>query len=352
MKRTITILLAVVLVGGLITWRLVSNKKTIVANEQVVDRSNIPVAVTVANAEKRAISGNLTTTATLEAWAETDIAAVTAGKLMNFSIDVGSYVGKGQRIGQIDTRLREIGLKQANLTIEKLEKDLQRTRELYEGKAVTEVNYNELKFNYDNTKLQAEQIQEQINDAIITAPATGIVSSKRIDVGEFVSPGVPLATITDISRLKAILFINEKDVYRLTPQQTAKITCDLFPGQVLSGKVGFISPKGDENHNYRVEISLDNPGQKLKAGTYVRVEFDLGASSEAVQIPKACLPEGMKNPYVFVVKSNKATLTQLTLGREVGDYVEVLSGLQAGETVVESGHINLSDGRPVEISNL
>jgi|NOAtaT_6_FD_contig_91_107112_length_6098_multi_3_in_0_out_0_4 RND family efflux transporter MFP subunit len=351
MKRTLFILLAVALLGGLIVWRLASNKKVIEANKQVVDRSNVPVAITVANAEKRPISGNLTTTATLDSWTETDISAATAGQLMSLSIDVGSFVSKGQKIGQIDTRLREIGLRQATSTVEKLEKDLQRTRELLEGKAATELNYTELKFNYDNAKLQVEQIQEQIKDAVLTAPASGIISSKRIDVGEFVSPGIPLATITDISRLKAILYMNEKDVYRLSTQQTVKVTCDIFPGQELQGKIVFISPKGDENHNYRVEVALDNPGQKLKAGTYVKVEFDLGASSEAIQIPKACLPEGMKNPYVYVVQSKKAVLKQLTLGREIGEYVEVLSGIQAGETVVESGHINLTDGRPVEISN-
>lgn len=352
MKRTIFILLAVVALGGLIGWRLVSNKKHIDASKQVVDRTGVVVPVTVVNAERKAISGNFATTATLEAWAETDIVAATQGKLTQLNIEVGSIVGKGQTVGQIDTKLREISLKQAELSIGKLEKDLQRTRELYEGSAATEANYNDMKYNYDNTKLQAEQIQQQIDDARIIAPVSGMVSVKRMDAGEFVNPGSIIATVTDISRLKAVLFINEKDVYRLAPRQAGTITCELFPGQVYQGTIGFISPKGDENHNYRVEVNFDNPGQRLKAGTYVRVEFNLGADGEAVQIPKSCLPEGMKNPYVYVVQAQKAMQRKLTLGREMGEYVEVLSGLTAGEAVVESGHINLSDGRAVEISNL
>lgn len=351
MKRTIFILLAVVVLGGLIGWRLVSNKKVLNENKQVVDRSGVVVPVTVVKAEKKAISGNFTTTATLEAWAETDIVAAAQGKLTQLGIDVGSVVAKGQSVGQIDTKLRELSLKQAELSIGKLEKDLQRTRELYEGSAATEANFNDMKFNYDNTKLQAQQIQQQIDDARLLAPVSGIVSMKRMDAGEFVNPGSIIATITDISRLKAVIFINEKDVYRLGARQAGTITCDLFPGQIYQGTIGFISPKGDENHNYRVEVNFDNPGQRLKAGTYVKVEFNLGADGEALQIPKACLPEGMKNPYVYIVQAQKAMQRKLTLGREMGEYVEVLSGLSAGEAIVESGHINLSDGRAVEISN-
>ena len=352
MKNRVIILLAVVVLGGLIGWRLVANKKQINETKKVVDRSGASVAVTVVNAETKAISGNFASTATLEPAAEIDIASAASGKLLNLGIDVGSYVTKGQVLGHLDTRLRELNLKQTQMTIDKLEKDLKRTRELFEGSAATEANFNDMKYNFDNTKLQAELIQEQIVDATITAPASGIISSKRIDVGEFVNPGMPIATITDISRLKAVLYINEKDVYRLQPLQAATITTEVFPGQIYQGKVGFISPKGDENHNYRVEINLDNPGQRLRAGTYVRVEFNLGGDSQALQIPKSSLPEGMKNPYVFIVQSQKAVLRKLTLGREIGDYVEVLSGLSNGDAVVESGHINLTDGRLVEISNL
>ena len=98
MKRTIFILLAVVALGGLIGWRLASNKKHLDESKKVVDRSGVVVPVTVVNAEKKPISGNYTATATLEAWAETDIVAATQGKLTQLSIEVGSIVGRGQAV--------------------------------------------------------------------------------------------------------------------------------------------------------------------------------------------------------------------------------------------------------------
>ena len=351
MKRIIIIVIAVIVVGSLIGWRLYNNKQEINKSKVVVDRSGIAVPVTVTEVVKKSISGKFTSSATLEPWTEADIVAAASGKLLSLTIDVGSVVGRGQTVGQVDTKLRELSLKQTNLQIEKLEKDVKRTRELYEGSAATETNVNDITFNYDNAKLQAEQISQQISDAAITTPTAGIVSARRMDPGEYVNPGSIVATVTDISRLKAVVYINEKDVYRLAPKQAATIRTALFPDIAYAAVVGFISPKGDENHNYRVEVNFDNPGLRLRAGTYVQVEFDLGADGEALQIPKSALPEGMKNPYVYVVQSKKAVQRKITLGRETGEFVEVLSGLQAGEAVVESGHINLSDGSVVEINN-
>jgi hypothetical protein len=74
------------------------------------------------------------------------------------------------------------------------------------------------------------------------------------------------------------------------------------------------------------------------------VGFDLGRKASLLQIPKLALVEGTKNPYVYIVQNNIATIQKLTVGREIGENIEVISGLQAGQEVVTSGQINLTNG--------
>jgi RND family efflux transporter MFP subunit len=173
---------------------------------------------------------------------------------------------------------------------------------------------------------------------------------KNLEEGEFVNPGTPIGTIVDVSHLKATVQVSEKDVYKLSKGMAVTLRSDIYPTKVFKGVIRYISPKGDESHNYPVEITVSNENQAaLKAGSFVRVAFSLKGSSTALQIPKVALAEGLKNPYVYVISGNKAVVKKLVLGREIGENVEVLSGLTEGEEVISSGQINLTEGSPVEL---
>lgn len=233
-------------------------------------------------------------------------------------------------------------MKSNELTLSKLEKDLQRNDELFKGNAGTELSVINGKYDIENTRLQIEQVKQQIADGNIISPIGGIVTARKLTAGEFVNPGAVIATIVDDHNLKAVVFVNEKDVYQLRLGQRANITTDVFPNKAFAGTVKFISPKGDENHNYRVELQLNS--NELRAGTYVMVGFDLGGKAKVLQMPKLALVEGIKNPYVYVVNGNVASIRKITVGREIGENIEIISGLQAGDEVITSGQINLTDG--------
>jgi multidrug efflux pump subunit AcrA (membrane-fusion protein) len=119
-----------------------------------------------------------------------------------------------------------------------------------------------------------------------------------------------------------------------------------------------VSPQGDASHNYDVEVAMENQPtgqagtakQALKSGTFVNVTFDCGTAGNAILVPKTALVDGLKNPYVYVIEKGHAVTRQLTLGREVGEQVEVLLGLNVGDVVVLSGQLNLSNGSLVEVA--
>ena len=345
MKKSIVITISILALVGIIAFTLAKNKKKIEANKVVVDRSILPVSVSTVLVNFQPYDGKVTLPANLELSNEATIAIGVQGKIEQLSIEVGSRVSKGQVIGHIDSKLKFINLKANELTLLKLQKEYDRNNDLFKGNAGTELSVINSKYDVENTSVQIDQVKQQIADGNIISPISGIVTSRKLMAGEFASPGTVIATVVDDVHLKAVVFVNEKDVYQLKLGQTAAISSDVFPNKSFVGQVKFISPKGDENHNYKVELQLNT--NVLRAGTYVMVGFDLGHKASLLQIPKLALVEGTKNPYVYVVQNDVATIQKITVGREIGENIEVVSGLNAGQEVVTSGQINLTSGSKI-----
>lgn len=342
-------IIGIIAIISLTAFKLMSNKKKIDESNKPVDRSNIPITISVDTARILSVSGDFSLPAMLEPATDADIAVAVQGKIQSLNIQLGSHVSKGQVIGKIDSRLKELNLQSTRLTAAKLEKDMKTYKDLVEGNATTEERYNDIKYNYENSRFQLEQIKQQIADGNIVAPISGVIVAKNLEAGEFVNPGTVIASVVNVSSLKAAVMVNEKDVYKLKTGQQAVVTSDVLPGKTFSGQVSFISPRGDVNHNYRVEVEVANAGQVLKAGTYVKVLFGLNQQSKTLQIPRKALAEGMKNPFIYVVKGNGVEQRKLVLGPEHGENVEVISGLQPGEIVVINGQINLTENSKVEV---
>ena len=349
-KSTIITVVVVLAVAGAVAFTLARNKKEINSRNKVVDRSNIAIPVSVTKAFVGSAGSEFSLPAVTQAENEADVVVNSQGKLTELNIRLGSTVSKGQLLGKVDTKLQELNLKASSLSQEKLAKDYDRYNELYKGNAATEANVTDVKYNYENTKVQVEQIKQQIANANIVAPLSGVITRKNLEEGEFVNPGTVIATIVDVSKLKATVMVSESDVYKLKSGAAVTVSTDIYPDKKFKGTVRYISPVGDEAHNYPVEITLANEGQsKIKAGTFIRVSFDIQGSTNTLQIPKIALVEGLKNPYVYVLNGNKAAVRKLVLGREIGENVEVLSGLSDGEEVISSGQINLVEGSIISI---
>lgn len=349
MKRIIIIISIVALVA-LIGFRLFKNKQTLNAKNKVVDRSGVTIPVTTTDAKTAAVSGQFSVPAVLEPNHTANLSINTAGKLQSLNIELGTVVAKGQVLGSVDNSLKYINLESTQLLADKYESDYKRVKDLYEGKAATEVDFNNAKYNYENSKTQIKQIKQQIADGQVIAPLSGIVTKKNVEAGEFVNVGTAIGTIVDVSQLKSYVMVSEKNVYSLRKGLPVSIHTDIYPDKTFKGSIDYISPTGDESHNYKVGIAIANDrNASLKGGTFIMVDFDVKSGGKALQIPKIALVEGLKNPYVYLANGTKATQKKLVLGRDLGENVEVLSGLQEGEKVITSGQINISESSIIEV---
>ncbi|RIV21499.1 efflux RND transporter periplasmic adaptor subunit [Fibrisoma montanum] len=348
-KTTLIVVVALVSITALIGFRLASNKEKIDAQKQPVVQTNVAIPVTVTPVEEATVSQQLVRTGNLIPFKEADIIATTAGKVTQVNFNLGSSVRQGATLVQLDNRLKELALESTQLSIDKLKKDVARYNTLLAGNATTEIQVNETKFNYENAVNQAEQIKKQIADANVKSPISGQIVQKDIEPGEYITVGKVLGRVLDVARLKVDVAVNESDVYGLRVGQAVKVTADVFPGRTFNGRVSYIAPQGTAEHNYPVEITIDN-ANGLKAGTFVNVDFSQKSNQKALQIPRIALVESIKNPYVYVVNGNVAQRRAITVGRDFGDTIEVIGGLAAGDQVVTTGQLNLSDGKPVQIT--
>jgi len=347
MKTRIAVIAGILLLIGGATYKLTKNKQIINENAKPIDRSGIPISVTTFEVNYFPISSDFALPGVLDQNNTGSVNATSPGKIVSLNIEVGQQVSKGQLIGRVDSKLKEIALKQAELTIKKLETDAVRTEDLIKGNAAPATSILDLNYNLENTKIQRENIKEQISNDNIYAPISGTVIQKNLNAGEFVNPGTPIATIMDISILKAVVYVSENNVYDLKIGQQAQITSSVYPDKTITGIIKFISPKGDENHNYKVEVHIPNSG--YRAGTYVSVKFAFKKPAEALLIPKIALVEGVKNPYVYIVNGNNVVTKKIEVGEEVGENIVVRNGLIAGDQVVTSGQINLSENSKIQI---
>lgn len=351
MKTKYIVSLVVILIIGLIVYKLAVNKKKLNEKNKQAPVTLIQIPVKVAVAKEQLLEINIIKTGNIAPFKEAKAVAMTGGTLTQVRFELGDQVKQEQVLAITDTRQAQLELQKAETDAAKLRNDLDTYTELLKGKAATQEKVNEIKNNYQTALNQVDQARKKMSDAAIKAPTSGIISAKPVEQGVFVNAGTEIATIVNLNKAKVQVNLTETEVYKVATGQKVKITTDVYPGKEFSGTISFISPQADQTHNYLVEIMTDNTTQTiLRSGTFVYADFSKKTQEQLLVIPREALTESAKNAAVYVVKNNVVHQQNIQTGSEMGGMLQVISGLQAGDSVVTSGQINLKDGTPVSVS--
>ena len=296
------------------------------------------------------ISEDISLVGTITANNDVNIVAETQGKVTAIDTKVGDQKSAGSVLIQVDDELKKAALMSAEANYDKTKKDYERFQTLYKQKATTDAQLDAAKLAYSSAEANYIIAKRQYNDTKIKTPISGVVTARNVDVGTMVQPGMVVANVVDISKLKVNVNVAESDAFKLKVGDDVEVTTDVYPGVTFNGKVETISAKADEAHTYPVEIVIVNENKHpLKAGMFARVNFTTLVGKEAVVIPRAALVGSVKDPHVYVVKDGIAKERNVVLGVAAGTNVQVLNGLKVGETIVTNGQNNLTDGVKVEI---
>jgi membrane fusion protein (multidrug efflux system) len=351
MKTRTIIIIALIVIATPIVARLASNKKQLNVKNKPVKSVALRIPVKVAQVSTQLLVLQVIKTGSVAPFKEAKVLAKLSGTLMRVNYQLGDYVSDGQVLAVTDMRSQQLELQKAESNAAKLHNDLDTYTELQQGSAATLEQVNNIKLDYFNAVNQVSQARKNLEDANIKAPTSGIISARQVEKGVFVNAGSEVATIVNLSKAKVQINLTEVEVYQVEQGQRVKITTDVYPAVVFTGRVTFISPQADQTHNYLVEIQFDNTrSTRLRSGTFVYADFSRNASRDFLVIPREALAESVRNAEVYVVEHGLARERKITTGQEVDGMVAVIDGLKEGDQVITSGQINIKDGSRVVIS--
>ena len=279
-----------------------------------------------------------------------EMVSETEGQVTAVPVSEGDRLRKGQQIAQVDDKLAAILLKTRQTTLKKLCLDLERFRKLAEKEGVTQKQVEDITMQVEAAEAELEMYQKQFRDKTLRSPVAGTLEVCHLEVGSYVSPGMNIATIVDISKLKAVVSLTARQVVTVTTGQSVRIIPEQTPDQPLHGKVSRIANLANPDKSYTVEITFRSPGSGLiKPGMYGRALFDTRPVVNATVIPRAAVVGGGQAAHVYVAKEGKALKTMINTGMISGDYIQVLSGLNLGEQVVVNGQSGLQHESAIRI---
>jgi membrane fusion protein (multidrug efflux system) len=189
-----------------------------------------------------------------------------------------------------------------------------------------------------------------------------------VDLGDYLAPGTPIATLQDLSKLYVDFFLPEQVVPQLTVGERVRFSVTAYPGEVFEGKIAAINPKvEDTTRNVQVRAQLDNPGDKLLPGMFANLEVLLPGERQRVVVPETAITYTLYGNSVYLIEEQKDSegqlvkdpqgQTQLVVERrfvETGErregQVVISKGLQAGERIVTAGQLKLDNGAHVTLA--
>jgi RND family efflux transporter MFP subunit len=308
----------------------------------------LPVEVGVV--ERGTATAQLTGTAALEAEDEATVVARVGGVVESVLVEEGQYVRANQALARLDDRQLALEVRRAEVQLQKLRTDYERSKTLYDKQLVSQETYEQAKSAYEDQTVTTDLARLQLEYATIRAPISGWVAVRHLKAGNMVRTNDPSFEVTNLDPLRAVLHVPEGELAKLDVGQPATLRFDALPDRTFEGRVTLISPVVDaETGTVRVTVEVRDPSRTIKPGMFGRIRVQYDQRTDALLVPKNALVEEDDAVSVFVVTDSVARQRAVTTGYSSGDRIEIREGLAEGDRVVLSGQTALRDSARVEI---
>ncbi len=282
-------------------------------------------------------------TGNIEAFAVNNIGPNQPVRIDRILVDVGATVSKGQLLVMMDPA----NYIQASVQLTNLEQDYQRLKNVYEAGGVPKQQVDQLETQLKVMRTQVANLKANIE---LRSPIGGVVTDRHFDAGDMYTSG-GILTVMQINPLKITVDVSEQYFPVVKKGMGVDIKVDLFADKSFEGKVSLIYPAiNPSTRTFTIEVTIPNNSLTLRPGMYCRATLLLGSKPGIMLSDLAVQKQiGTAERYVWAVKDGVAERRTVTIGRQVGDQYNILTGLEADEQIVVSGASRLSDGTAVEV---
>jgi len=310
------------------------------------------IPVMVASIERKDISSNFHTTATLESRNEADIITRVTGIIEELTVEEGDYVEKGQLLARVDARRYQLALDKAEAELAGIEQELKRLSLMAEKQLVSAQASDKLKYQYRAAIAARELAALDLKDSRVVAPISGYISKRFIRTGHFTQGYQKLFHIVDQSSLEAIVYLPEHQLSNVQLGQQALLQFSARQGLQFIAQVRSISPVIDSRSGtFKVILSLDNEEMQLKPGMFAQIALTFDTHKDTLTIPTDAIITLDNQSKIYLVKDNKAVEVLINKGFVQEQLTEISGELHEGDSVVINGQHNLKTDALVEILN-
>jgi len=330
---------------------------------------------------RQAISLYVTSNTTFESIRDVVVYSKLNAIVSELAVEEGDTISKGSTLARLDDREIRNEFEQARIAIDQAKVSLQqaevraelsaaeqkRAVALFDQKLISQQEFDQTALASRTDALAADQARQQLEGAearlegatiqldytTIEAPLTGVVTQRLVDVGDRVNVNEALFTVQEFPPLWARIYVPEKSLPELKVGQRAKIEVETYPEREFDGRIKMISPTVDASSGtVKVTIEVNKPGRYLRPGMFGTVLIATRTTPDALVIPKKAIVRERDLNYVYVIKPDSTvTRQEIEIGLSDEDRVEILSGLQEGDSIVTVGHETLNDGYQVAVKS-
>ena len=284
------------------------------------------------------------------------------GTLTRIFVTEGDRVRKGQILARIDDGGLGSQLSQLEVQAQLAKTTYERQQRLWEQKIGSEIQYLQMKANYESAQNAVNQLQSQVAKTAVKAPFSGVIDDVITDQGTVVAPGQALFRIVNLDHMYIEAEVPERYLKSVVPGKDVEIDLPIL-GETFSSKVrqtgNYINPA---NRAFSIEIDVPNNNGNVKPNLTARLRINDYTNENALLVPLSVISENAQGEqYVFIVSTNTeegdsgqnsfATRKIITTGVAQGDYVEVLAGLTKGDEIIVEGARTVKDGQEITIKN-
>jgi len=319
-----------------------------------------PTPITVAEAKSEVIPNLLTAVGDLAAVHQVNVTSDVSGRITDIMFTAGSTVKAGSPLVQLFDAPDQGDL--ANFKAQAVvgQLSLDRAKQLAARQFGPQATVDTAQAAFDQANAGIAKTEALISQKLVRAPFDGVLGVRHVEVGQYLTAGTQIVTLTDLSQIYANLTTTEKESATLKVGQTVRVAVDAYPGRVFEGKITTIEPQiNTDTRNIHVQATMDNPDHILKPGMFATTTVVLPDRAAVVTVPETAVDYTLYGDSVFLITEKKgddgtSSLTAVRTFVRTGDRIDgravITSGLKAGDRVVAVGQLKLQSGSAVAIS--
>jgi membrane fusion protein (multidrug efflux system) len=318
------------------------------AHEAVVAGDEIqPLTVTTRVVRTRTIEAAVSAAGTLSSRNISVLSSKIMGRVSELTVQEGDRVSAGKLLARIDSGEITAQVYQAQAAYNNAKLHYDRIKKLFDEQAATQMEMDQATLGFESARAGLNAAKAMESYTIITAPISGQVMEKRVNLGEMAMPGQPIFKVEDNRNLRLDVTMKEQDIRYARVGDRVSVQIDALPGRVIRGRVAQVVPAADiRTHSFIVKIDI--PADKsLITGMYGKALFPVG-KREAILVPETAIVTMAGLTGVYMVNAEgKAIFQMIHHGDSRGGDVEVTTGVKEGDRIIISRHDGRIEGRKI-----